>query len=127
MRPAEFHHCFILVPLVIACSPSREQPRIAQLELHPCTAPATHAPARCGSISLLENRNVPNGRVIHLAVLILPASDSQPKLEPIVFLHGGPGMPATRADDTSGSHLAPRKRGTISSWSTCAVPAATMR
>jgi pimeloyl-ACP methyl ester carboxylesterase len=99
MRPAEFHHCFILVPLVIACSPSREQPRIAQLELHPCTAPATHAPARCGSISLLENRNVPNGRVIHLAVLILPASDSQPKLEPIVFLHGGPGMPATRADD----------------------------
>jgi pimeloyl-ACP methyl ester carboxylesterase len=99
MRFAEFHHCSALLSLVAACSPTRERRQIAQFELHACAAPATHAAARCGSISLPENRSVPTGRTIHLAVLILPATDSLRKLEPIVFLHGGPGMPATRADD----------------------------
>jgi len=48
--------------------------------------------------------------MVHLAVLIFPASDARAKLEPIVFLHGGPGLPATRADDYVISALGPERR-----------------
>jgi pimeloyl-ACP methyl ester carboxylesterase len=83
------------------------RPRLA---LQACVAEATHQPARCGTLSLPEDRAKPNGRAVHLAVLILPATDSRAKLEPIVFLHGGPGLPATRADDYVSSALGPERR-----------------
>jgi len=47
------------------------------------------------------------GRQLHLAVLILPATEARAKLEPIVFLHGGPGLPATLADDYVSGALRP--------------------
>src|ERR1051325_5653473 len=66
------------------------------LEMRDCAAPATHQPARCGTIAVPEDPSKPGGRQIHLAVLILPAKDTLHKLEPIVFLHGGPGFPGAR-------------------------------
>ena len=68
-----------------------------QLELRRCRSPSGNDAARCGTISLPENRAVPNGRVVHLDVVELPALDSASD-EPILFLHGGPGLAATQAD-----------------------------
>ena len=81
-----------------------------RLTLHACVAPATHKSARCGTIALPEDRSNSGGRVVHLAILILPATDVRAKREPIVFLHGGPGMPATRADDYVSFALGPEQR-----------------
>ncbi|HTJ22128.1 MAG TPA: alpha/beta hydrolase [Gemmatimonadaceae bacterium] len=68
-----------------------------RIELRRCRSPSANEEARCGTISLPENRALRAGRVVRLDVVILPALDSA-RDEPILFLHGGPGLPATRAD-----------------------------
>jgi hypothetical protein len=47
--------------------------------------------ARCGQLTLLENRRQPNGRAIILSVATIPAASANPKPDPIVWLAGGPG------------------------------------
>src|SRR5215212_7110813 len=47
--------------------------------------------ARCGSFIVPENRSVDTGRMIRLAVAIVPARSSTPAPDPIVHLTGGPG------------------------------------
>lgn len=69
----------------------------APLELRRCRSSSANEEARCGTISLPENRALRGGRVVRLDVVVLPALDSA-RDEPIVFLHGGPGLPATLAD-----------------------------
>src|SRR3954471_14648988 len=98
---------YLLMFFVAACGSSADSTRASLLEMQACSATATHTPARCGTITLPENRQNPNGRKVHLAVLVLPATDTLSKLEPIVFLHGGPGLPATRADDYVSGALRP--------------------
>lgn len=70
--------------------------RIGRLVLHPCLSRATRELARCGIILLPENRALPTGRAVALHVLVLPARDQAARREPIVFLDGGPGLPATQ-------------------------------
>ncbi|MFO0990536.1 MAG: alpha/beta hydrolase [Hyphomicrobiales bacterium] len=59
--------------------------------------PKTPAPikelktARCGRLTVPENRRQPNGRTITLSVAIIPAATANPKPDPIVWLAGGPG------------------------------------
>ncbi len=53
------------------------------------------ASARFGYVAVPENRVSPNGRSLHLAVAILPASGSPKHADPIFFLTGGPGGTAT--------------------------------
>jgi pimeloyl-ACP methyl ester carboxylesterase len=61
----------------------------------PC--PETPAPipqlatARCGQLTVPENRSRPTGRTISLSVAIVPAAAPQPQPDPIVWLAGGPG------------------------------------
>jgi pimeloyl-ACP methyl ester carboxylesterase len=61
----------------------------------PC--PETPAPipelatARCGQLTVPENRRRPTGRTISLSVAIVPAASPQPQPDPIVWLAGGPG------------------------------------
>jgi pimeloyl-ACP methyl ester carboxylesterase len=61
----------------------------------PC--PATPRPipelatARCGQLTVPENRSRPTGRTISLSVAIVPADAKPPKPDPIVWLAGGPG------------------------------------
>ena len=47
--------------------------------------------ARCGQLTVPENRRQPNGRTITLSVAIIPAASANPKPDPIVWLAGGPG------------------------------------
>ncbi|WP_338931257.1 alpha/beta fold hydrolase [Streptomyces netropsis] len=67
----------------------------AHFEPGPC--PKTAEPiaelknARCGTLTVPENRAKPGGRRITLGVAIVPAAAAEPKPDPIVWLAGGPG------------------------------------
>ncbi|GHE25773.1 alpha/beta fold hydrolase [Streptomyces vinaceus] len=67
----------------------------ARYEPGPC--PRTPEPvealegARCGTLTVPENRARPGGRRIRLGVAIVPAATAHPKPDPIVWLAGGPG------------------------------------
>jgi pimeloyl-ACP methyl ester carboxylesterase len=47
--------------------------------------------ARCGQLTVPENRSKPTGRTIALWVAVIPAASADPKPDPIVWLAGGPG------------------------------------
>lgn len=47
--------------------------------------------ARCGTLTVPENRAKSSGRTIELGVAIVPALAATPKPDPIVWLAGGPG------------------------------------
>ncbi|MCX5610765.1 alpha/beta hydrolase [Streptomyces sp. NBC_00047] len=67
----------------------------ASFEPGPC--PKTAEPieelkeARCGTLTVPENRAKPSSRTIELGVAIVPAVADTPKPDPIVWLAGGPG------------------------------------
>ncbi|MFD9357545.1 alpha/beta hydrolase [Streptomyces sp. NPDC060031] len=67
----------------------------ARFEPGPC--PKTAEPieelngARCGTLTVPENRAKPSSRTIKLSVAIVPAAADTPKPDPIVWLAGGPG------------------------------------
>ncbi|MFF3672682.1 alpha/beta fold hydrolase [Streptomyces sp. NPDC002120] len=67
----------------------------ARFEPGPC--PKTPEPveeldgARCGTLTVPENRAESTGRMIRLGVAIVPAASDTPKPDPIVWLAGGPG------------------------------------
>ncbi|WP_058043662.1 alpha/beta fold hydrolase [Streptomyces roseifaciens] len=67
----------------------------ARFEPGPC--PKTPEPiaelekARCGTLTVPENRAKPGGRRITLGVAVVPAAAAEPKPDPIVWLAGGPG------------------------------------
>ncbi|MFD4240426.1 alpha/beta fold hydrolase [Streptomyces sp. NPDC058525] len=67
----------------------------ARYEPGPC--PKTPEPiealdgARCGTLTVPENRAEPGSRTIRLGVAIVPAVSDTPKPDPIVWLAGGPG------------------------------------
>ena len=69
------------------------QPGAPRLELSPCPpalAPAA-ANARCGTLSVYENRARQSGRRIDLRVLVLPATGPNRAPDPVFFIAGGPG------------------------------------
>jgi pimeloyl-ACP methyl ester carboxylesterase len=61
----------------------------------PCPRTADPVPAlktaRCGTLTVPENRARPKGRKITLGVAIVPAVRSRPAADPIVWFAGGPG------------------------------------
>ncbi|MGW5848677.1 alpha/beta fold hydrolase [Streptomyces sp. NPDC055254] len=67
----------------------------ARYEPGPC--PKTPEPieelegARCGTLTVPENRAEPSSETIKLGVAIVPAAADTPKPDPIVWLAGGPG------------------------------------
>ena len=62
--------------------------------LKPCEVPGVGA-ARCGTYQVWENREARAGRKIGLTIVVIPAKRERARPDPIVFLHGGPGAPAT--------------------------------
>lgn len=67
----------------------------ARFEPGPC--PRTADPvaeldgARCGTLTVPENRTKPDGRKITLGVAVVAAKAAEPEPDPIVWLAGGPG------------------------------------
>ncbi|MFE7511603.1 alpha/beta fold hydrolase [Streptomyces sp. NPDC057540] len=67
----------------------------ARFEPGPCPRTADPVPdlarARCGTLTVPENRSRHRGRKITLAVAIIPAVSGRPSPDPIVWFAGGPG------------------------------------
>ncbi|HET9614998.1 MAG TPA: alpha/beta fold hydrolase [Candidatus Limnocylindrales bacterium] len=61
--------------------------------LAPC--PAVASRALCGTLEVAENRAAPGGRQIGLRVVVLPATGTTVRPDPVFFLDGGPGGAAT--------------------------------
>src|SRR5699024_7232345 len=55
------------------------------------------ASALCGSLTVPENPDRPEGRQIELAYAVKPARASSARPDPVVFLAGGPGQSARDA------------------------------
>ncbi len=83
--------CGLIVALVAAFLP---QTAAATTPLAPCTIDGTAA--RCGALTVPENRSVPGGRTIDVAVAVLPASGRPRRPDPVFYIAGGPGGAARR-------------------------------
>jgi pimeloyl-ACP methyl ester carboxylesterase len=79
-----------IVAHAVAAQTAQRQPR---LELSPCTVPniPPAAGAKCGTLTVFENRAAKSGRTIDLRVVVLPATGSDRAPDPIFFIAGGPG------------------------------------
>lgn len=80
---------------LLASLPAAAAEPASRFQSGPC--PKTPAPipeletARCGLLTVPENRRRPSGRTIALSVAIVPAASPNKKADPIVWLAGGPG------------------------------------
>ena len=76
----------LLLVLLVASASASAQP------LHPCVVGADSLAARCGSVTVPEVRGRPDGRVLDLAVIVVPAESATSAPEPLFVLAGGPGQ-----------------------------------
>jgi pimeloyl-ACP methyl ester carboxylesterase len=71
-----------------------------QVPLKPChlSAPgsAERLPAKCGQLSVYENRADKSGRQIELHIAVIPTISRTPEPDPIFFITGGPGGASTQ-------------------------------
>lgn len=58
---------------------------------------ASRLDAECGTFTVPENRDAPEGRTIDLRIAVVPAVSRTPEPDPLVFLTGGPGQAATES------------------------------
>ena len=63
------------------------------LALSKCTVQSVAA--RCGSLSVPENPALPNGRHIHVRVVVVPAYGTHTASDPLFYFAGGPGGAAS--------------------------------
>jgi pimeloyl-ACP methyl ester carboxylesterase len=63
--------------------------------LHPCVSWQTHELARCGTVTVRENRAAAHGRTIPLRVMVLRGRMAPHDADPVFALTGGPGLAAT--------------------------------
>jgi pimeloyl-ACP methyl ester carboxylesterase len=70
------------------------------LPLSACDIPGVAGGARCGTLSVWENRAARSGRRIDLNVVVLPATKGPAAPDALAFLEGGPGEAA--ASDAAG-------------------------
>jgi len=93
-----FYATFLILTLLSSCSPRNQIVASGQsLELEDCalTSPAgTQVDARCGTLTVLENRADPDGRQIELYVSVIPAVKRNPQPDALFLLAGGPGQSA---------------------------------
>jgi pimeloyl-ACP methyl ester carboxylesterase len=61
--------------------------------LHACLVAGT--PARCGTLSVPENRAAPHGRQIELSLVVIPSLERPARPDAFTYLAGGPGGGAT--------------------------------
>ena len=77
----------VAVPAVLGAQPA--------LDLEGCRLDGVSVPARCGSLTVFEDRNAGAGRTIDLKIVVVPAVSNSPEPDPLFFLAGGPGQAAT--------------------------------
>jgi pimeloyl-ACP methyl ester carboxylesterase len=62
----------------------------------PCADERIQKMARCGTVSVPENRQLPRGRSIALNVIVVPAKSPSTHTPPLFDIDGGPGLPVTK-------------------------------
>src|SRR5690349_19630356 len=79
--------------VVTASRPLHAQGAVPRLELSPCAPEGlgAEAGARCGTLTVFENREAKRGRTIGLRVVVLPATGPNRAPDPVFFIAGGPG------------------------------------
>jgi pimeloyl-ACP methyl ester carboxylesterase len=94
----------IVIGLSAACAsatPTDSQVQPPAIPLEPCqlSAPGSSArlPAKCGTLTVYEDRAAQTGRQIDLRIAVLPAVSRSPAPDPLFFLTGGPGQAATES------------------------------
>lgn len=85
----------LLPLLLLALAPMRADAQGDGLVLRACTVPGVAGEARCGTLRVPENRDVPGGRMLDLNVVVLPARSRERAPDAVTFLAGGPGQAAT--------------------------------
>ena len=65
------------------------------LELADCRLDGVSVPARCGSLTVFEDRAAGAGRTLDLEIVVIPAVSDNADPDPLFFLAGGPGQAAT--------------------------------
>ncbi len=81
---------------LLGCAPSAQAPvRQAALTLEDCRIPGVRGTTRCGTWTVAENPDKPDGRQIDLKVVVRPATDTPVASDPVFFFAGGPGQGAT--------------------------------
>ncbi len=87
----------LTVAAILFCLTADGQANKVRSVLTRCELPDIDGEVYCGKLEVLENRELPEGRRIPLNVIVLMATSQEPEAEPLFFLEGGPGMPATDA------------------------------
>jgi len=82
----------ILVVLLAGPVWSARAEEIPRFEPTPCRSfDLDEERAECGFLIVPENRTDPGKRTLRLAVAILESRSADPKPDPVIYLHGGPG------------------------------------
>jgi len=103
-RTRNYLFVFLLLALMTAgCAgtpTSSVAPSGPTIVLEPChlSAPgtATRLPARCGALTVYEDRAAQSGRQISLRVAVIPALSRNPAPDPLFYITGGPGGASTQ-------------------------------
>lgn len=90
MRP----DCVVNTTLAIMVSTMLAVPALATEQLGDCEDEQFGPDAKCGFMTVFEDRAAGKGRTIDLEIVILPATGSDAR-EPLFLLAGGPGQGAT--------------------------------
>jgi pimeloyl-ACP methyl ester carboxylesterase len=88
-----------LVFLFSTTTAAAQSPR---LSLGPCNLPGldSGSGAKCGTLSVAENRSIRGGRRIDLRVVVFPATGRDRAPDPVFYIAGGPG--SSIVDDAAG-------------------------
>ena len=85
-----------IVTLVLACTSLSVMAQTpTNLALENCHIDGIKSKVRCGTLSVPEDYQQPQGTKIDINVVVLPAIDKNTEKEPLMFLAGGPGQAAT--------------------------------
>ena len=90
----------LLVGFFVSCSKTDDKTTpaeraAARLPLKPCHLPNVDEVVLCGELPVPEDPAKPDGRMISLFVVVVPAVNANPELDPWVEWSGGPGNAAT--------------------------------
>lgn len=77
------------------------------VRLQPCRIAGVPFEVRCGIYEVREDRTARGGRKIPLYIVVLPARVPRVSADPVFFLEGGPGIPATESAAGMVEDLAP--------------------
>src|SRR6185369_1287843 len=101
----------LLAALALALPMSARAERVlGQLHFQPCTLAADFGAqsldGQCSHLSVPENRALPNGRKISLAIAWLPTKGGDAEADPVFLIAGGPGQSALESFPMLAAELA---------------------